>query len=177
MSWTLSLVDKNGNTCISKKKRENLGTMVCLDGTQEMEFNITYNYSSYFKDYLGEKGLDILDGMTGEQSIVVLRLVAVGLYRDYYDMLSDKWNVTVRHEKKAFRNGKQLSDEEKAKLISDMFDDPSILEGVEYKEVPVIVEEGKTDNYWKATAANVLQAIQVLAEMAQECPEGVWRVE
>lgn len=48
--------------------------------------------------------------------------------------------------------------------------------GIEYqeKEIEVEVDEGSTDDYWEATAANAIRPLYQLIALAKMRPDGIW---
>jgi len=68
-----------------------------IGGCPEAHLNVTYNYYPHFKS-LGEKGIRTIYGLTGAQSIAVLRACADKLGDDVDD---DYWKPTEGNAKKA----------------------------------------------------------------------------
>ena len=168
MGYSLWLEDKKGRICRSKVKRHNLGNMVCLDGTTEMEFNITYNYSPYFYEVEGfeDNGIREIYGLTGEQSLPLLEKLKKSIENKYY--VNGAWLVTKRKKNVPYNKatGEKLTERQ---LV---FEFHSI--DLEWKEEEIEVNEGDITDYWQATAANACCAVSGLIQMARECPEGVW---
>jgi hypothetical protein len=73
------------------------GGTYALGGTTDCHLNITYNYSPYFKE-LGAEGLRSLCGMTGAESLPLLKKVAAQL-KDDKD--PDYWKATEGNAKAA----------------------------------------------------------------------------
>lgn len=74
MSYDLSIVDPDDDTVMlmSEHLPSQGGTHV-LGGTLDAEFNITFNYSPYFRMLLGKKGLKTLRGKTAEDTVPILK--------------------------------------------------------------------------------------------------------
>ena len=62
------------------------GGTYAVGGTQEMWLNITYNYGRFYRrdDVFGENGIRTIYGMTGAESIPVLKKAMAALKADSY---------------------------------------------------------------------------------------------
>ena len=69
-----------------------------LGGTTEAHLNITYNYAKHFKKVLGAGGIRSIYGMSGAESIPILRAAADKLGDDVHD---DYWQPTEGNAKRA----------------------------------------------------------------------------
>lgn len=69
-----------------------------LGGTTKAWVNITYNYSDHFYRLFGENGIRTIYGMTGAESIPLLKNVISQLGDDVSD---DYWKSTEGNAKKA----------------------------------------------------------------------------
>lgn len=67
-------------------------------GTTEAWLNITYNYSKYFYEVLGDEGIRTIYGMTGAESLPILKAAANKLGND---INSDYWAATEGNAKRA----------------------------------------------------------------------------
>ena len=74
------------------------GGMYAVGGTSEAWLNITYNYASHFYRVLGDKGIRTIYGMTGAESIPVLKAAADQLNDDVSE---DYWEPTEGNAKRA----------------------------------------------------------------------------
>jgi len=76
MSYDIYLNDPDTDKVIIFDKKHNMtgGTYV-LGGSNQAWLNITYNYSVYYYEHLGDKGIRSLYGMTGKESIPILKEV------------------------------------------------------------------------------------------------------
>lgn len=76
------------------------GGTYAVGGTQEMWLNITYNYGRFYRrdDVFGEKGIRTIYGMTGAESIPVLKKAMAAL-KD--DVSNDYWEATEGNAKAA----------------------------------------------------------------------------
>lgn len=87
-----------GNTMQLDEPHEEIGGNYIFGGTTECWLNITYNYSKHYYHVLGDKGIRIVYGMTGEDSIPVL-VSAINQLKD--DIDTDYWKSTEGNAKKA----------------------------------------------------------------------------
>ena len=69
-----------------------------IGGTTEAHLNITYNYAQHFKQVLGAGGIRSIYGMSGAESIPILRAAADKLGDDVHD---DYWQPTEGNAKRA----------------------------------------------------------------------------
>lgn len=69
-----------------------------VGGNTECWLNITYNYADHFYRVMGEKGIRTIYGMTGAESIPVLKEAVSKLGDDVSD---DYWEPTEGNAKKA----------------------------------------------------------------------------
>jgi hypothetical protein len=74
------------------------GGTFAVGGTTEAHLNITYNYSPHYYRTMGEKGISTIYGMTGAQSIPVLRDAAAMLADD---VAKNYWEPTEGNAKRA----------------------------------------------------------------------------
>lgn len=74
------------------------GGTYAVGGTQEAWLNITYNYAEHFYNVLGEKGIRTIYGMTGAESIPVIKAAMEKLGDDVDD---DYWEPTEGNAKAA----------------------------------------------------------------------------
>ncbi len=82
MSYDISLVDPvTRETLTMDAPHQMRGGTYAIGGTDEMWVNITYNYARwYYKDYaFGEKGIRSIYGLSGAESIPVLKKAISGL--------------------------------------------------------------------------------------------------
>jgi len=89
MSWWVYLEDHNRKPCNVPVHREG-GTHV-LNGTQDAELNITYNYSKFYYLYLDSEGLRWLNERKAKSTIDALEY-AVGMLGTDQD--PDYWKGT-----------------------------------------------------------------------------------
>jgi hypothetical protein len=74
------------------------GGTYCADGETQAYLNITYNYGDHFRSALGDRGIRSIYGMTGAESLPVLRDAAEKLGDDVDD---DYWKPTEGNAKRA----------------------------------------------------------------------------
>lgn len=99
MSYNINLREPvTEDTIVFDKKHQIIGGTYAIGGTSEAWLNITYNYSDYFYKILGEKGIRTIYGMTGAESIPILK-DAISKLKD--DVDPDYWKATEGNAKKA----------------------------------------------------------------------------
>lgn len=74
------------------------GSNYVLGGTTECYLSVTYNYADHFYRVMGKKGIRTIYGMTGAESIPVLKK-AISELKD--DVSSNYWDGTEGNAKKA----------------------------------------------------------------------------
>lgn len=74
------------------------GGTYAIAGTTECWLNVTYNYGQHFYRVMGEKGIRIIYGMTGAESIPVLKAAMAALGDD---VDPDYWIATEGNAKAA----------------------------------------------------------------------------
>lgn len=74
------------------------GGTYAVGGTTEASLNVTYNYAKHFYAVLGEQGIRRIYGMTGAESLPVLREAMARLQDDVDD---DYWKSTEGNAKRA----------------------------------------------------------------------------
>lgn len=82
MSYDISLRDPVSNEVLEMDSPHMMaGGTYAVGGTTEMWLNVTYNYSRwYYKEYaFGEKGIRSIYGLSGAESIPVLKKAISGL--------------------------------------------------------------------------------------------------
>ena len=99
MSYDISLVDPVTKETLEVEAPHHLrGGNYVFGGTTEAWLNITYNYGPHFRRVLGEKGIRTIYGMTGAESIPVLKN-AMDQLGD--DVDPDYWTATEGNAKRA----------------------------------------------------------------------------
>lgn len=102
MSYDLRLIDKKTKKTLQLKEKHNLkGGTYEIGGTSYAWLNVTYNYSSFFYQIFGEKGIRTLYGMNGKDSISVLE---DGISKLGDDVSDDYWKATEGNAKSALKN-------------------------------------------------------------------------
>lgn len=99
MSYDIRLCDPVSKETIQFETTHHIGggTQV-LGGTPEAWLNVTYNYSKYFYDLLGEKGIRSIYGLTGAESLKTLKPAAEKLSNETD---ADYWKATPGNAKRA----------------------------------------------------------------------------
>lgn len=99
MSYDISLCDPVGGEVLELEAPHMIrGGMYAVGGTSEAWLNVTYNYAPHYYRVFGEKGIRTIYGMTGAESIPIIRAAM--------DQLSDEtspdyWEPTEGNAKKA----------------------------------------------------------------------------
>jgi len=93
MSYDIELVHPvTGETIELDAPHQMRGGTYCFGGTTRAELNITYNYAkNYYRVLDAEKGIRVIYGMTGAESIPVLNQGIAALGDDVAD---DYWKPT-----------------------------------------------------------------------------------
>jgi len=99
MSYDVSLLDPVTKETIELENVHDIrGGTYCLGGTREAWLSITYNYGDIYRRVFGEKGIRTIYGMTGAESIPVLKKVIAALGDD---VSNDYWEATEGNAKRA----------------------------------------------------------------------------
>lgn len=106
MSYDIYLKDpKTGEKFDIESKHHVLnhlkGGTYCIGGTKYAELNITYNYSKFFYEHMGENGIREIYGKTGAESIPILRKAIEELGDD---VDPDYWKATEGNAKRALQH-------------------------------------------------------------------------
>ena len=99
MSYDISLVDPVTRETLEVESPHHIrGGTYAVGGTSEAWLNITYNYGRFYREVFGEKGIRTIYGMTGAESIPVLK-AAMDKLGD--DVDPDYWEPTEGNAKRA----------------------------------------------------------------------------
>ena len=99
MSYDICLRDPVTKQTIQLDDHHDIkGGTYALGGTTEAWLNITYNYNRHFRKTMGEEGIRTIYGLTGTESITVLKDAIDKLGDDVSD---DYWETTEGNAKKA----------------------------------------------------------------------------
>ena len=99
MSYDIQLLDPVTKEVIDLDAPHQIkGGTYAIGGTSEAWLNITYNYADRFYRVFGEKGIRIIYGMTGAESIPVIKAAMDKLSDDVSD---DYWKSTDGNAKKS----------------------------------------------------------------------------
>lgn len=107
MSYDIYLVDRDNKTIHLQENHDVAGGTLAVGGTTECWINITYNYSKFFYQALGEKGIRSLYGKTGLETIPILK-EAISKLGD--DITSNYWDATEGNAKEALKGVLQLAE-------------------------------------------------------------------
>ncbi len=92
MSYDISLKDPiTGDTILLNEPHKLRGGTFVVGGSNAAWLNVTYNYAKYYYELFGEKGIRIIYGMTGKESIPLLYDAIQKLNDDSTD---DYWEAT-----------------------------------------------------------------------------------
>ena len=99
MSYDINLLEPSTKETIEFDDIHNFkGGSYCVGGTKEAWLNITYNYAKHYYRVFGEKGIRTIYGMTGADSIPILKK-AIEQLGD--DVSNDYWEPTEGNAKRA----------------------------------------------------------------------------
>lgn len=76
MSYDICLRDSTGNVLESDEPHDIAGGTYAVGGTTRAEIDITYNYAPTFYALLGDRSIRSIYGMTGADSLPVLKAAA-----------------------------------------------------------------------------------------------------
>lgn len=99
MSYDISLTDPVTHEILHIEVPHQMrGGTYAIGGTTEMWLNVTYNYGAHYRRVMGAEGIRAIYGMTGAESIPVLKS-AIGALGD--DVDEDYWEPTEGNAKSA----------------------------------------------------------------------------
>lgn len=99
MSYDIELRDPITREVLEVDEPHHLrGGTYKVGGNTELHLNITYNYAQHYYRTMGEKGIRTIYGMTGAESLPVLRSAAEALDDD---VDPDYWKPTEGNAKRA----------------------------------------------------------------------------
>lgn len=99
MGYDIELREPVGKNLIEFETEHYMrGGTYAVGGTREAWLNVTYNYAKYYSRVFGEKGIRTIYGMTGAESIPVIKAAMAQLKDDVSD---DYWEPTEGNAKKA----------------------------------------------------------------------------
>ena len=130
----------------------------------EAHLNITYNYGSYYRESIGEEGIRTIYGLTGGESISILKRMVSFLEEKYRK--DGEWIYTEREKIEYY-------DEDGNEIEMPIL---SIIKNQPYSEKRTIENryEGGNSDYWKPTAANALKPLYQLIALARMRPDCIW---
>lgn len=102
MSYDISLMEPDLEDVVVQftEKHNIAGGIYAIGGTTEAWLNVTYNYGKHYYRVMGENGIRTIYGMTGAESIPVLK-EAISKLGDEVD--PDYWKDTEGNAKKALQ--------------------------------------------------------------------------
>lgn len=99
MGYDIELREPVGKNLIEFETEHYMrGGTYAVGGTREAWLNVTYNYAKHYSRVFGEKGIRTIYGMTGAESIPVIK-AAMAQLKD--DVSEDYWEPTEGNAKKA----------------------------------------------------------------------------
>lgn len=99
MSYDIRLMEPIGDRTVRFDVPHQIqGGTYQIGGTEEAELNITYNYGKHYYKTFGENGIRTVYGMTGAESIPIIKEAMSKLGDDVSD---DYWDDTEGNAKKA----------------------------------------------------------------------------
>lgn len=99
MSYDIELVDPITRKTLELDEPHHMrGGTYCVGGTTKAHLNATYNYAKHFYRVLGTGGIRTIYGMTGAESIPILKAAADQLGDDVDD---DYWKGTEGNARRA----------------------------------------------------------------------------
>lgn len=99
MSYDIELIDPVSKEVLQLDAPHQMrGGHYAIGGTTEASLNVTYNYSAHYYRTIGEEGIRTIYGMTGAESIPVLKDAASKLGDDKHD---NYWKATEGNAKAA----------------------------------------------------------------------------
>jgi hypothetical protein len=99
MSYDIYLQDPVTKETLEFPKHHITGGTCQMGGSSEAWLNVTYNYAPYYYRLMDEKkGIRVLYGMTGAESIPLLKK-AIGALKD--NVVDDYWEPTEGNAKQA----------------------------------------------------------------------------
>ena len=102
MSYDIELKDPVTGCALELDEPHQMkGGTYALGGSLYAELNITYNYAPFYYNLLGEKGIRVIYGKTGAESIPLLQEAANNLKDDVSD---DYWEATEGNAKRALQH-------------------------------------------------------------------------
>lgn len=100
MSYDIYLKDPVTKEVIEfDEKHEMKGGMYAIGGTKEAWLNITYNYSKWYykEDVFGKKGIRTIYGMSGAESIPVIKKAIKGLESSKEDLSNEEKQAYIEN--------------------------------------------------------------------------------
>ena len=99
MSYDIKLKEPvNGKTILFETPHYIQGGTYIINGTKEAWLNITYNYSNIYRQVFGEMGIRKIYGLTGAESIPIIKKAMEKLSDEVTD---NYWDATEGNAKKA----------------------------------------------------------------------------
>ena len=143
MGYSINIVNKHtkrtvsiGDSCFSDidiSSFDDYGSTICIDGTDSLSTNITYNYAPFFEKVFGEKGIRSIYGISFSEAVHKLQY-AEQIFSSV-DKTDTEWVIKY----------KEPTEEEKARferILHCKWERPS--------------------GYWECTVDNCLKAVRHL---------------
>jgi len=99
MSYDIELTDPVSKDVLRLEFNHRMhGGTYAMGGSNELQLNVTYNYSKHFYRVMGENGIRTLYGMSGADSLPILEQAIANLGDDVSE---DYWEPTEGNAKRA----------------------------------------------------------------------------
>lgn len=104
MGYDITLRDADtGDVLKSDKLHKLSGSTYAKGGTYDLWLSVTYNYNEHYKKVFGEKGIRTIYGMSGKDSVPILKK-AISLLEDDKEIVHDYYAPTEGNAKRALCN-------------------------------------------------------------------------
>ena len=167
MGWTISIKDEAGRTVVANEKIQLKGSNIAIGGSNFLEMDLTYNYSTYYKIDFPD-GMEYLNGKDLKERMSILVTMKNAILKKY--QVNGKWKTRTHYEQYGVntetfevKRGVDISPGEDAHRYIFW-----------YKQEDI--DEGDDSNYWKITAKNAINGIDELLKMASYTESGKWSV-
>lgn len=184
MGYSMCMVDSSGKVVSLRKSIQQYGSVIQVDmdmnpvPLETAETNITYNYATYF--YEATEGDDrfLVGGINGgirgiygkpiPEAQAMVSTMIERIRRKYTDKKGKWLTKTVEDNHYYDQYGCEVTVE---KYLFRSLEDP-----IRKVSNTKVISEGDTSDYWMATAANAVKALNKLIEIMANCddPNAVW---
>ena len=148
MGYSIDIVNKHtkrtvriSDSCfndIDISSFDDYGSTICIDGTDRLSTNITYNYAPFFKKAFGENGIRSIYGISFNEAVHKLQ-----------------------HAERIFSS----ADEHDIKWVIE-YEDPTEQEKKQFEQILQCKWE-RPSGYWECTVDNCLKAVRHLLFLSE----------